>query len=46
MFQEIDMWVGGRLASAGAEMIEIPDEVRLAKHGMDRTSFRRPKRGG
>lgn len=45
MFQEIDMWVGGRLASAGAEMTEVSDEVRLAKHGMDGTSFRRPKRG-
>lgn len=45
MFQEIDMWVGGRLASGGAEMLEISDEVRLAKHGMDRTSFRKPKRG-
>lgn len=45
MFQEIDMWVGGRLASAGAEMAQVSDEVRLAKHGMDRTSFRRPKRG-
>lgn len=44
MFQEIDMWVGGRLASPGAEMIAISDEVRLAKHGMDKTSFRKPKR--
>jgi hypothetical protein len=43
MFQEIDMWVGGRLASAGAEMIPISDEIRLAKHGMDKTSFRKPK---
>jgi hypothetical protein len=34
MFQEIDMWIGGRLSAAAPEMVEISDEVRLAKHGM------------
>lgn len=43
MFQEIEMWIGGRLAAAGPPMLEISDEVRLAKHGMDKTSFRKPK---
>ena len=43
MFQEIDMWVGGHLPAAGREMVQIPDEIRLAKHGMDKTSFRKPK---
>jgi hypothetical protein len=44
MFQEIDQWIGGRLSRAGAPMAQVSDEVRMAKHGMDKTSFRRPPR--
>lgn len=43
MFQEIDMWVGGVLPRPGKPTVEISDEVRAAKHGMDETSFRKPK---
>jgi hypothetical protein len=43
MFQEIAMWVGGRLAAPARPMLEISDAVRIAKHGMDKTSFRKPK---
>lgn len=42
-YQEIDMWVGGILPAAGRPMVEVSDEVRLAKHGMDEMSFQRPK---
>lgn len=43
-FQEISMWVGGVLTNNPPEMVEIKDErVILAKHGMDHTSFRKPK---
>jgi len=43
-FQELAMWVGGTLSSRGPNTVEIvDDEVKLAKHGMDKTSFRRPK---
>jgi hypothetical protein len=44
-FQEIDMWVGGVLPKAGPPMAEVSDEIRAAKHGMDKTSFRKPKQG-
>jgi hypothetical protein len=43
LFQEIDVWLGGRLGIEGRPMAEVSDAVRLAKHGMDHTSFRRPK---
>lgn len=43
LFQEIDLWVGGVLPAPGRTTVEISDEVRAAKHGMDKTSFRRPK---
>ena len=43
-FQEISQWVGGALAAYGPNTVEITDdEIKLAKHGMDKTSFRRPK---
>jgi hypothetical protein len=45
MHQEISMWVGGVLPRPGAPMVEIPDSIRAEKHGMDATSFRRPKGG-
>lgn len=41
-FQEISMWVGGVLPRPGNPMVEITDDkIKLAKHGMDKTSFRR-----
>jgi hypothetical protein len=43
MYQEIEMWIGGTLPGAAAPMAEVPDHIRLAKHGMDATSFRRGK---
>lgn len=43
-FQRISMWVGGVLPKPGAQMVQITDDkIKLAKHGMDHTSFRRPK---
>jgi len=44
-FQELSMFVGGTLsAQNGPNIVEITDDkVKLAKHGMDKTSFRRPK---
>ncbi len=48
-FQELSMWVGGVLPKPGNPMVQITDDkVKLAKHGMDATSFRTPpqkKRG-
>lgn len=41
LFQEIDMWLGGVVASSDKEMIEISDADKIAKHGMDETSFRK-----
>lgn len=43
MHQEIDMWVGGTLPSRTSATAEVSDHIRLAKHGMDHTSFRRAK---
>lgn len=42
-FQEIDMWVSSVLFGTTADMAEIADADRIAKHGFDRWSFRRPK---
>lgn len=40
-FQEISMWVGGVLPSSGNPMVEITDDkIKVAKHGMDKWSFR------
>jgi len=45
LFQEIEMWVGGVLASSGNPMVEIKDDkVKAAKHGFDEWSFRKPPR--
>lgn len=42
-FQEISMWVGGVLPRPGNPIVEIQDDaIKLAKHGMDKTSFRKP----
>lgn len=46
-FQEISMWVGGVLPKDGPPMVEITDpKIKLAKHGMDKWSFRTPGRKG
>ena len=43
-FQELSMWVGGTLSSRAPKTVEITDDkIKIAKHGMDHTSFRRPK---
>jgi hypothetical protein len=40
-FQEISMWVGGVLPKPGNKLVEITDDkIKLAKHGMDKHSFR------
>ena len=40
--QELSMYVGGVLASPGRAMIDIVDpKIKIAKHGFDKTSFRR-----
>lgn len=38
--QEISMWVGN-LGSPERNMVELDNDTRAAKHGMDETSFRR-----
>lgn len=44
VFQELDMWIGGVLASSGRPVVEITDDkVKIAKHGFDSGSFRKPK---
>jgi hypothetical protein len=41
-FQELSMWVGGTLSSKGPNTVEITDDkIKLAKHGMDKWSFRK-----
>jgi hypothetical protein len=42
-FQEINMFVGGVLGTAGADTVEIGDEYRLAGHGYNKESFRMSK---
>lgn len=42
--QEISMWVGGVLPKNGNPMVEITDDkIKIAKHGMDKWSFRKQK---
>jgi hypothetical protein len=43
-FQELDMWMSGALGLPGAPMVEISDSDRMAKHGMDKWSFRKKVR--
>jgi hypothetical protein len=43
-FQELDMWMSGALGMPGNPMVEISDADRLAKHGMDKWSFRKKVR--
>ncbi len=44
LFQNIEMWVGGILPSSGNPMVEITDNnIKVAKHGFDKYSFRKPK---
>lgn len=41
-FQELSMWVGGVLPKPGNPTVQITDDrVKLAKHGMDKWSFRK-----
>lgn len=43
-FQELAMWVGGTLATNGPNTVTITDDkVKIAKHGFDKTSFRKAK---
>lgn len=44
-FQELSMWVGGTLSSTnGPNTVTINDDkVKIAKHGFDQASFRKPK---
>jgi len=42
-FQELSMFVGGVMGGKCPPMVEISDEVRLAKHGFNKWSFRKQK---
>lgn len=44
--QEIAMYVGGILDQPENNMIEISDDIRIAKHGFDQFSFRADKGSG
>lgn len=41
-FQEISMYLGGVLRAGENPMVAISDKDKVAKHGMDEWSFRRP----
>lgn len=41
-WQSLSQWISGVLPSAGRETIELSDTMKAAKHGMDKTSFRKP----
>jgi hypothetical protein len=43
-FQELDMWMSGALGMPGNPMVEVSDEYRILKHGMDKWSFRKKVR--
>lgn len=46
-FQELSMWVGGVLSANGPRTVTITDDkVKIAKHGFDQASFRKPKAQG
>lgn len=43
-FQELSMWVGGTLVTNGPNTVTITDNnIKIAKHGFDKFSFRKPK---
>jgi len=41
--QEIEMFIGGVFGNQAPPMVEVADDVRLAKHGFDKWSFRKEK---
>lgn len=41
--QEIEMFIGGVFGNQAPPMIQISDDIRLAKHGFDKWSFRKEK---
>lgn len=43
-FQELDMWMSGALGMPGNPMVEVSDDIRMQKHGMDKWSFRKKVR--
>jgi hypothetical protein len=43
-FQELDMWMSGALGLPGNQMVEVSDDIRMLKHGMDKWSFRKKVR--
>jgi hypothetical protein len=44
-WQELSMWVGSTLGPEGPEMVQITDDdIKAAKHGFDRWSFRKKVR--
>jgi hypothetical protein len=42
-YQELDMFISGTLPQSTAMPIEIADKDRIAQHGFDKYSFRKPK---
>jgi hypothetical protein len=42
VFQELEMYLGGILAPENRPMVSIEDKYRIAQHGFDKHSFRRP----
>lgn len=43
--QALAEWVGNRLTEPDPAKLQVSDEIRIAKHGFDKMSFRRPKQG-
>jgi len=44
-YQELSMFVGGILTGNATKTIEISDEMKAAKHGFDKYSFKTPPKG-
>lgn len=42
-YQELDMFISGTLPQSTAMPIQIEDKYRIAQHGFDKHSFRKPK---
>jgi hypothetical protein len=46
LFQELDMWVSGVLGMPANPTVTVSNDIKIAKHGFDRFSFRKPKQSG
>lgn len=45
-FQELSMWIGGRLPQSENVMVTLSDKEKIRKHGFNKLSFRKEKQSG